>query len=62
MAFNGKKTKNFKSKKQSKTERLTRLAYEMGQVQRGLKNPESKITSSYKAGENSVKKTKQPLF
>ena len=38
------------------------FAYKMGQVSRGLNNPESAISSSYNAGKNSKAKKKQSLF
>ncbi len=45
----------------SKSTELRRLAYKMGQVQRGLENPDSLISASYEAGntkhERSPRKT-----
>ena len=37
---------------------VEKVAYYMGQVQRGLKNPDSLISDSYKAG--STKKERKP--
>ena len=39
------------------------FAYLMGQVSSGLKNSNSQVSASYKAGQNSVQfKNKKPLF
>ena len=54
--------KRKRSKKQSFSKKMTSLAFSMGQVQRGLKNPDSRIRSSYEAGLNSSPKAKKPLF
>lgn len=52
-----------KGKKKSQGTELRSLAYKMGQVNLGLKNPDSQITQAYNAGKNSnAKKEKRPLF
>ena len=52
-----------KGRKKSQGTELRSLAYKMGQVNLGLKNPNSQITQSYNAGKNSgAKKEKRPLF
>lgn len=61
MAYKRNYRKN-QNKKPNRATELTRFAYNMGQVQRGLKNPDSRITASYDAGKNSVEKKKKPLF
>ena len=48
------KQKNFKKDVKS-------LAYKLGVVQKGLKNPNSQITESYNAGLNSAKKENKPF-
>ena len=45
-------------KRRSGSNSLTNLAYKMGLVQRGLKNPDSKISDSYNRG--LVKPEKRP--
>ena len=50
------------NKKPNRATELTRLAFLMGQVERGRKNPDSRITASFDAGKNSVEKKKKPLF
>lgn len=63
MAYKNSKTKSKRNKKKvSRSKRLTQLAYEMGQVQKGLKNPDSMISESFKAGEKSQKRVKKSLF
>ena len=37
---------------------LTKLAYDMGLVKRGLKNPESRISKAYERGQIERKETK----
>ena len=59
--YNGSRRKN--SKRMSKTKRLTSFAYNMGQVQRGLSNPNSMISESYAKGQKTPeKKNKKSLF
>lgn len=62
MAFKKKSSKRRVKDKESRSKRLTKLAYDMGQVQKGLKNPDSKISESFKAGEKSQKRVKKTLF
>lgn len=59
--YSGKRNYN-SYRKQSKATRLTRLAYDLGQVQKGLMNPDSRIAHSYNTGKNSVAKEKKSLF
>lgn len=53
-------------KKRSRRGRYTeqeKIAYRMGQVQRGLKNPDSKISASYNKGfKPSAAKPKKSLY
>ena len=50
-------------RKTSTSSELTSLAYKMGQVQRGLQNPDSKISSAYDRGATKPeKRKKQSLF
>ena len=55
--------KKFKKNRKSKYTKVEQTAYLMGQVERGLKNPDSRITSAFNRG-NSVPKQriKKPLF
>lgn len=55
--------KNRTTRKTSTSSELTSLAYKMGQVQRGLQNPDSKISSAYDRGKTKPeKRKKQSLF
>ena len=46
----------------SKFSEAERLAYNLGRVQKGLKNSNSKVSAAYKAGQNSVQfKQQKPL-
>lgn len=58
----GNKNYNSRQKRSDRASRLRKLAYDMGQVQKGLKNPDSQITASYNAGINKQKKEKKSLF
>lgn len=53
---------NPQQKKTSRASELRKLAYNLGQVQKGLKNPDSQISASYNAGMNKQKKEKKSLF
>ena len=59
-----KNTKTKKTKKKvSNASQLRKLAYQMGQVERGLKNPNSQISESYNNGKELKRKsTKKTLF
>ena len=51
------------ARKTSRASDLTSLAYKMGQVQRGLQNPDSKISSAYDRGKTKpARRKKQSLF
>ena len=51
------------TKRTSMSSELTSLARKMGQVERGLKNPDSKISSAYNSGlTKPEKRKKQSLF
>ena len=51
------------TRKMSTSSELTSLAYKMGQVQRGLQNPDSRISSAYGRGATKPeKRKKQSLF
>lgn len=41
-----------------RSKELTKLAYDMGLVQRGLKNPESRISKAYEKGQTERKNVK----
>ena len=60
--YNTKNKKRRNNKRKSRSSELKRLAYNMGQVEKGLKNSNSQISSSYNAGLNRTKKQKKPLF
>lgn len=54
--------RNYSKKKGSFSKRMTNLAYQMGQVQKGLENPKSQISRSYNNGLHSVGSEKPTLF
>lgn len=51
-----------KTKKSDRAKQMRELAYNMGCVERGLKNPDSQISASYNAGKNKTKKVKKSLY
>ena len=63
MAYKKSYSKRTKRSRKSKYTKVEQTAYLMGQVERGLKNPDSRISSAFNRG-NSVPKprTKKPLF
>ena len=64
MAYGYKSRRYAKTKKKHKkfTE-VERIAYHMGQVKRGLANPNSRVYASYVNGCNGkTRKNKKPLF
>jgi hypothetical protein len=56
------KPKKTRRRKASKTKEMTTLAYKLGQIEAGKKNPESKVYESYHKGLENKKKSKKPLF
>jgi hypothetical protein len=64
MAYNyyGKRNYSRGKGKYSYSNQMTRFAYHMGCVQRGLQNPDSKITASYNAGATHVESPKKTLY
>lgn len=59
---NSQNSRNKNTKNNDRVKALKKLAFDMGCVQRGLKNPNSQLTSSYNAGLTKTKKEKKPLF
>lgn len=60
MAYSTRKPR--RKKKVNKTREMTTLAYKLGQIEAGKKNPESKVYESYHKGLENKKKAKKPLF
>ena len=56
------KKKSYGKRKKSFSKEINALAYKMGQVEKGRKNPGSQIYESYNNGLNKTAKTKKPLF
>ena len=57
------KNKNWKKKKRSKYTEQEKFAYRYGQVQRGLKNPNSRIAESFNNGQKvREKKARKSLY
>ena len=58
-----KRNRSTRTKKSDKAAELRRLAYKMGQVERGLKNPDSQISASFQRGkEKKYTGKRKPLF
>ena len=56
-------TRRTRRTKKSRYTQVEKTAYLMGQVERGLKNPNSRITASYENGSREPnKRVKKPLF
>ena len=56
---------NYKTKRTRKKRKFTqaeKLAYQLGQIDRGLKNPNSRVSESFNNGRKATKRTKKPLF
>ena len=54
-----KNNRNYKKNaKQNVRKQRTALAYQFGQIMEGLKNPDSAVSASFSAGEQSVKNQK----
>lgn len=66
MAYYSRRTTRYASKsrkKRSKFTQVEKIAYQMGQVKRGLANPNSRVYASYVNGCNGkTRKNKKPLF
>lgn len=64
MAYRTRKTSSRSSgrSKKTQTQQLTTLARQMGQIERGLKNPDSRISQSYNQGKNPKQRKSRTLF
>ena len=62
MAKRGRYNKRRTSKKQSYASRITQLARDLGAIDRGRKNPNSRVSAAYNQGNNSEKRSKKTLF
>ena len=66
MAYNknyGSKKRTYHKKNKSKFTELERLAYNMAKVDKGLKNPNSRVYESYHNGANGIANgKKKPLI
>ena len=61
--FNRRNYKINKPKKKSSYSELERMAYKMGQIKRGLDNPNSRVFESYKNGcTGKTIKNRKPLI
>ena len=58
MAYSGYKKKG----KKSKYTQLERLAYQMGQIDKGLKDSNTLVYDSFQAGCTATKRKKKPLY
>ena len=60
---NKNKFNNKRKKARKKYTEVERAAFIMGQVERGLKNPDSRITASFQKGNSEPKvRSRKPLF
>lgn len=58
-----KNTKGKKGKKNSYADRITQLARDLGAIERGRKNPDSRVSAAYEEGKKPKEQTKKkPLF
>lgn len=62
MAYNKRYKKTRTSKKQSYANRITQLARDLGAIDRGRKNPNSRVSAAYNQGNNSEQRPKKTLF
>ncbi len=62
MAKNRRYKQRKSSKKNSYANRITQLARDMGAVDRGRKNPDSRVSAAYNQGNNAGKRKKKTLF
>ena len=51
-----------KKRRKSKYTQLERLAYQMGQIDKGLKDSNTLVYDSFKAGCTATKSKKKPLY
>ena len=56
------KKKSYGKRKYSYSKEMNALAYKMGQIEKGRKNPDSQISESYNNGLNKAAKKKKTLF
>ena len=61
MAYKGKGKKGYYGRSKGKYTEIEKLAYNMGRIETGLKNPDSRVYESYHNG-CSGKKDKKSLF
>ena len=66
MAYYSRRTRRYATKSRRKKSRYTeveKIAYQMGQVKRGLANPNGRVYASYVNGcHGKTAKNKKPLF
>lgn len=66
MAYYSRRTRRYATKGRKKKSRYTqveKMAYHMGQVKRGLANPDSRVFASYQNGcRGKSTRNKKPLF
>ena len=51
-----------KKRRKSKYTQLERLAYQIGQIDKGLKDSNTRVYESYAAGCTATKRKKKPLY
>ena len=54
--------KNTYKRKKGKYSQLERLAYQMGQIDKGLTDSNTRVYDSFQAGCTATKRKKKPLF
>ena len=56
------RTRRSRRTRRSKYTNLESLAYQMGRIEKGLKDPNTRVHDSYQAGCNATKRVKKPLY
>lgn len=56
------RTRRSRRTRRSKYTNLESLAYQMGRIEKGLKDSNTRVYDSYQAGCNSTKRVKKPLY
>ena len=54
--------KQNRTRKKRKYTQAEKLAYQLGQIDRGLKNPNSRVSESFNNGRKATKTARKPLF
>lgn len=56
------RTRRSRRTRRSKYSNLERLAFQMGRIEKGLKDSNTRVYDSYQAGCDTTKRVKKPLY